>query len=390
MTYLYYEDIHMTDFEAVVTACGRDEQTGRFQVILDRTAFFPEQGGQSADKGTLAGKEVLDVQIRDGVIYHYLAEAVPVGQTVSGHVDWEQRFDFMQQHTGEHMISGLVHKYYHYENVGFHLSANEVTLDFNGELSLNQLRRIEAEANAAVWKGLPVKAYFPSREELASLSYRSKKELSGDIRIVEIPGVDICACCAPHVENTAQIGLIKIVNVQSHRGGVRVNILCGGRAVRDYTAKQDSVSYISAQLSAKQDDVADAVARLQGEQQKLKGRICDLQRRLLQAQTDTLPSPEQAEDVILFAEELDPIAMRNAINDLTPRYRGYCGIFSGSDQAGYRFIIGSSGKDCSALAVRMRKELAAKGGGSAPMIQGSVDCTEEDLRSYFSCLTASF
>ncbi|MCM1044699.1 MAG: alanyl-tRNA editing protein [Candidatus Gastranaerophilales bacterium] len=390
MTYLYYEDIYMTDFDATVTACVKDERSGHFQVVLDRTAFFPEQGGQSADKGTLGGREVLDVQIRDNIIYHVLAEAVPVGQTLSGHVDWEQRFDFMQQHTGEHMISGLVHKYYHYENVGFHLSVNEVTLDFNGELTLEQLRRIEEEANAAVWKGLPVKACFPSREELAALSYRSKKELSGDIRIVEIPGIDICACCAPHVANTAQIGLIKIVNVQSHRGGVRVHILCGGRAVRDYTTKQDSVSLISAQLSAKQDDVADAVSRLQNELQRQKARICELQRQLLQFQTKALPSPEQAENVILFVEELDPIAMRNAINELTPRYRGYCGIFSGSDQSGYRFIIGSAGKDCNALAVKMREELSAKGGGSSPMIQGNVNRTEEELRSYFSRLTASF
>ncbi len=231
------------------------DRSGRFRF------FFPEEGGQSADKGTLNGQEVLDVSIKQGILYHKVACEFPVSTRVTGHVDWNRRFDFMQQHSGEHMISGLLHSHFGLENVGFHLSDREVTLDMNGEVSLEQLRLIEQEANTYVWKNLPVNISWPTDEELASLNYRSKLALTENVRIVEIPGVDLCACCAPHVDTTGQIGLIKVVNVQSHRGGVRINILCGNRALADYTEKQDSVWAISSLLSAKQPEVAGAVAR---------------------------------------------------------------------------------------------------------------------------------
>ncbi len=383
MRYLYYEDLHLTDFEARVVSCARDEKSGKYQVILDQTAFFPEQGGQSADRGSLNGIPVLDARIKDGVIRHILDAPVPEGVCVSCHVDWDRRFDFMQQHTGEHIISGLVHRHFQYDNVGFHLSDGEVTLDFNGELSLTQLREIEAEANENLWKALPVRISFPSPEELARKEYRSKKELSGEIRIVEIPGVDSCACCAPHVENTAQIGLIKITGVQSHRGGVRVNILCGGRAVRDYTVKQDSVAHISARLSARQEDVAEAVGRLTEELGAKKERINGLQRELLQMQMNSLPSPEETDSVTLFVAELDNIAIRNAVNELTAKYRGYCSIFAGDDLSGYRFITGSTAGNCLAAAERMRGELGAKCGGSAPMIQGSLKVPRAKIQEFF-------
>jgi len=384
MEKLFYKDTNITDFDAVVTDCFLDEKSGLYRIILDRTAFFPEEGGQTADKGTLNGAEVLDVRIRDDVIYHIMEKPINVNETVSGHVDRAQRFDFMQQHSGEHIISGLVHKYYNLDNVGFHLSVNEVTLDFNGELSLSQLRAIEAEANAAVWKGIPVKVSFPSKDELRALNYRSKKELSGEVRIVEIPGIDICACCAPHVDNTARIGLIKITGVQNHRGGVRVNICCGGRAVSDYTEKQDSVSDISVQLSARQSEIADAVRKLRSDMQKQKERINDLQAKLLKLQMAQLPSPSDTENAILFVEALDNIAMRNAVNSLTGKYTGCCGVFAGNDSDGYHYIIGSSSKDCRESAAAMREKFGAKGGGNERMIQGSVIATQEAILSLLS------
>ncbi len=381
---LYDQNIHMLDFEASVISCTQDEKTGQYRVILDQTSFFPEEGGQTADRGTLNGQPVLDVRIKEDIISHILAEPVPVGEKITGQVDWVQRFDFMQQHSGEHMISGLVHKYYGYDNVGFHLGSSEVTLDFNGPLSLEQLRVIEAKANEAVWKGLPVKVSFPAPEVLASLKYRSKLELTENVRIVEIPGIDICACCAPHVENTAQIGLIKITGVQSHRGGVRVNILCGSRAAADYTKKQDSVSSISVQLSAKQEQVAEAVGRLKEENAKQKERINVLQAKLLDLQMQSLPSPEHMENVLLFVESLDHIAMKNAVNALTEKYQGYCGIFAGTEKTGYHFLIGSAAKDCLALAAGLKQNFQAKGGGSTPMIQGSVAASKALIETYFS------
>ena len=383
---LYYEDVHQTEFTAVVTECLPAKEEGLYLIVLDASAFFPEEGGQSADKGTLNDLEVLDVTIKQGILYHKLATELPTGTPVTGHVDWNRRFDFMQQHSGEHMISGLLHSHFGLENVGFHLSDREVTLDMNGEVSLEQLRLIEEEVNAWVWKNLPVKISWPSTEELGTLNYRSKLALTQNVRIVEIPGVDICACCAPHVDTTGQIGLIKIVNVQSHRGGVRINILCGGRALADYTEKQDSVWTISSLLSARQQEIADAVVRTKEDARLQKERANTLQAELLSVQMCALPSPEAVENVILFVGELDTIALRNAVNDLTSKYSGYCGIFAGNNESGYRFIVGSASRNCQELAARMRQELQSKGGGSVPMIQGTVNTSEENLRTLWDSL----
>lgn len=383
---IYYEDVHQTDFTAVVTECLPAKEDGLYLIVLDASAFFPEEGGQSADKGTLNEHEVLDVTIKQGILYHKSNTALPVGSEVTGHVDWNRRFDFMQQHSGEHMISGLLHSHFGLDNVGFHLSDREVTLDMNGDVSLEQLRLIEQEANTFIWKNLPVNISWPAPDELDSLNYRSKLALTENVRIVEIPGVDICACCAPHVDTTGQIGLIKIVNVQSHRGGVRINILCGNRALADYTEKQDSVWAISSLLSAKQPEVADAVVRTKEDARRQKERANTLQAELLSVQMNALPSPEAVDHVILFVGELDTIALRNAVNDLTAKYSGYCGVFAGNDECGYRFIVGSASQDCQGLAVRMRQELQAKGGGSAPMIQGNVNAAADRITTLWKSL----
>lgn len=381
MEKLFYKDIHITDFDAIVTGCNYDEKTKTYCVILNRTAFFPEEGGQSADKGTLNGYPVVDVQIKNDIITHIvdvstLSTAVSsplftIGVPVTGHVDWAQRFDFMQQHSGEHIVSGLVHKHYGYDNVGFHLGLQEVTLDFNGVLTLEQLREIEAEANAFVWQNLPIHITYPTSEELAQLEYRSKLDLTENVRIVEIPGVDTCACCAPHTETTGQIGLIKITNVQSHRGGVRVNILCGKRAVADYTEKQNSTAAISVLLSAKQSAVTDAVSRLKEENLRLKDLGNTLQASVLNYAVKGLPINTSVH-AILFIDVWNEIAIRNTVNDLATKYPGYSAIFAGNDIEGYRFIIGSTQRDCRELAKLLRQAFGAKGGGSAPMIQGTV------------------
>lgn len=389
MKKLYYEDVHMTEFEAVVTECTYDEKKKIYKVVLDQTAFFPEEGGQVADKGTFTivsgtGFEpvvlpLLDAHIKNDIIYHYVEKEIPVGTVVKGNVDWMQRFDFMQQHSGEHIISGLVNKYYGFNNVGFHLGLQEVTLDFNGVLTLEQLRDIESKANEAVWKNLPVEIEFPSSEKLQTLEYRSKLDLTENVRIVTIPGYDVCACCAPHVDSTGQIGLIKITNVQSHRGGVRVNILCGNRALHDYTVKQDNAAAISAALSVKQDLIADGVDRLKEENFKQKEVINRLQATILKNLAEGLPSPSESSHAILFVEPMDDIAIRNLINELVPKYSGYVGIFWGNDLDGYRYIVGSNTLDCRELATTLREKLGAKGGGKAPMIQGNVAATKEQL-----------
>lgn len=381
MEKIFYEDTHILDFEATVMECTLVDDV--YRLVLDRTAFFPEEGGQLADTGTLNGLQVRDVTIEKDIIYHHMDVSFEVGAKVTGHVDWERRFDFMQQHSGEHIISGLLHKHYGFTNVGFHLGLSEVTLDFDGSISMELLREIETEANQIVWKNLPVKAYFPEKKILQTLEYRSKIELEGAVRIVEIPDVDVCACCAPHVEKTGEIGIIKITNVQSHRGGVRINILCGKRALMDHTQKQESVNALSALLSAKPELVVDAVKKLQEDGLKQKETLNNLANQLLQLQIASLPASDTCSNPILFVELSNPIAIRNTVNELTGKYSGYCGIFNGNDHDGYSFIIGSSTLDCRTLATTLREKFSAKGGGTAPMIQGNVKATRENLIALF-------
>ena len=384
MRKLFYENLNLTDFTATVISCEAMEDGKQYRILLDATAFFPEEGGQSADKGTINDLPVLDVQIKDDLIYHYLEQPLEPGTSVTGHVDREQRFDFMQQHSGEHIVSGLVHNRFGYNNVGFHLSNNEVTLDFNGELTPEQLKEIELKANEIVYQNLPVEITYPSKEELSELSYRSKIEIEGQVRIVTIPGVDVCACCAPHVAHTGEIGIIKITNCQSHRGGVRLNILCGARALADYNKKQDSVTTVSVALSAKQDLISDAVLKLKEDMLRQQERINHLQAKYLELCISTLPAPSEAENAVLFVDKMDTIALRNTVNTLVERYNGFCGVFSGNEEDGYSFIVGSKNKDCKELAQILRTQLGAKCGGNTPMIQGSVTAPAERIREALS------
>lgn len=380
---LFYKDTKLVDFTAVVAQCHADEKKKGYWIILDRTAFFPEEGGQSADKGTLNGLDILDVQIKKDVIQHLVESPLAVGDTVEGHVDYERRFDFMQQHSGEHIISGLLHTHYGFTNVGFHLSEREVTLDMNGVISLEQLRDIERKANEIIWKNLPVNATFPSKEVLSGMQYRSKIEIEGDVRIVEIPGVDTCACCAPHVASTGEIGIIKILRVQSHRGGVRITIACGGRALADYSAKIHICDEAGTKLSVPEEKILSALDKLQNDFASLKYTANELTGQLLAEQVKTLPSPEASANALLFVALNNNLAIRNTVNALTERYLGYCGIFAGNDENGYTYIIGSKTKDCREMATRLREALGAKGGGTAPMIQGNVQATAEAITKLF-------
>lgn len=388
---LFYEDIHMTHFKATVISCEaaiassnhKYKQIGSlYRVLLDATAFFPEEGGQSADIGTLDGQDVLDVQIENDRIYHTVKDPVTVGETVECHVDWQQRFDFMQQHSGEHILSGIVHTRFGYHNVGFHLSTREVTLDFDGVLDSEQLKDIELAANRVIWLALPIEISYPEKEELAVLSYRSKLEIDGQVRIVTIPGVDVCACCAPHVETTGQIGMIKIVNAQNYKGGVRLTILCGQRALNDYREKLGSVTTIAQAMSVKQEQVVEAFDKLRAENQALKETANALQAKCLSMSLDALPAPSVSKHAVLFTDVSDNIAIRNAVNELTERYEGYCAIFFGEEH-NYRFILGSKHLDCNEAAQKLRTGLGAKCGGNALMIQGSVATEKEEIARLF-------
>lgn len=375
---LFNEDAHAVAFTAQLLSVS-EEAGGLCGLVLDRTAFFPEQGGQDADKGTLTilGKAypVQNVTVADGVITHFVkavaAEAgFTEGLSVEGLVDWNRRFDYMQQHTGEHILSGIAHSLYKCNNVGFHLSEREVTFDLDIALSLEDVRKIELLANEAVYKNIPVSITYPAPEALKSLDYRSKLEITENVRIVTIDGYDCCACCAPHVDTTGQIGMIKVVSVMSHRGGVRITILCGKRALMDYTAAADVVSDAMARLSASREKIGTAIDKLKEDVTKERDARLVTQQHLIDSQL--LKVDPNAENVTLVYPALDNLAMRETVNGLVEKHSGYCAVYAGNEEKGYSFIIGSKEQDCNALAGLLRSEQGAKCGGSATMIQGSM------------------
>ena len=383
---LYYQDSYIKDFEAVVLSCIPNGN--HFEAVLDRTAFFPEGGGQCADTGVLHIEnrkiKVFDVQERNGEIIHFIDEEILPGQTVIGELEFQERFSKMQQHTGEHIISGIVHRRFGYENVGFHLGKEEVTMDYDGPLTGEELRSIEYEANQVVAENREIRAYFPSTEELEKIPYRSKKELQGKIRIVEIQDCDICACCAPHVQTTGNVGLIKITNAIRYKGGMRLWIACGMRALEDYNQKEASVVQISNMLSAKQQEVTEAVKRLTEEIQQLKEKAAKMQERLvmgyLESEKAVLKENPNA-NLLLFEKELDTMAMRNFVNAGMELTKGVCGAFVGDEKQGFRYVLGSSG-DIREIGKKLNAAFQGKGGGKPPMIQGSLVGEEEKIREF--------
>ena len=383
---LYDLDAYAREFTAKVISCEECGE-GRYKVVLDRTLFFPEEGGQTPDKGTLGGCPVVDVQIKDGIIEHIVEckneplTPSPMGH-VSGKIDWEHRYSNMQQHTGEHIFSGLVHAKFGYDNVGFHLSDSIVTMDYNGEITPEEIALIELEANRVITKQIPVNASYPGKETLDSLEYRSKKELSGPIRIVEIPGVDTCACCAPHLHNTGEVGLLKVLDVSAHKGGVRISILCGFRAMADYGLTRDELRKVSHLTSAPLFETGEAVSKLKNELESTKFALGKAKRDYMESLIDS--TLEKGEQPIIFTEGMDSDVIREGVNKMTALCQGFCGIFAGDEMEGYSFIVGSRDADCSELAGRMRTHFKAKCGGKKEMIQGHIDAEMHEINVFFS------
>ena len=373
---LFYEDSHMITFSAVVTAC---EKVGDYyEAVLDRTAFFPEGGGQYADTGVVDGVKVLDAHERDGVIYHKVERELAVGKQVEGTIDWEERFSKMQHHSGEHIVSGLVNAIYGYDNVGFHMGKDAVTMDFNGVLTKEQLKEIEHKANEAVVKNLGIQVLYPTKEELAEIQYRSKIEIEGQVRIVVVPGYDTCACCAPHVNKTGEIGLIKLIGVQNYKGGVRVSMLCGFRAIADYEKKSESTKSISVMLSAKEDEIIDEVAKLKEELAVQKGKVAELQKNLLEYKVHDVSDGTPL--VVMFESDLSGDAPRELVNLLLAKGTEVGVVFAETGFEQYRYVIGSKSVDVRPFAKMMNERFEGRGGGKPEMVQGSVCGNADAIR----------
>ena len=374
---LYYKDSHIHEFEATVIGC--EERKGGYAVILDRSAFFPEGGGQQGDSGYIAGVRVSDTHEKEGALHHYTESPLAVGEAVSCRIDYEQRRRRMQNHSGEHIVSGITNRLHGYNNVGFHMGEDCMTIDFDGELTWEQLMEIESLANQAVRDNIPVQVSFPDAETLAALDYRSKLELTEDVRIVEIEGIDRCACCAPHVSMTGEVGIIKVMDAERHRGGVRISLVCGMDALDDYRKKQENAAAVSNLLSVKRNDIAKGVERILNEQAKLKERLAAVNMEYVKLKAESFA--ETSGNICVFDNAVDDVALRELVNLLMEKC-SLAAAFSGSDSEGYRYIIGSKNIDLRANSKTINAGISGKGGGSKEMIQGRAGGSAEEIRAF--------
>ena len=392
MTIKLYDDFpYETEFSAAVLACeacGKDA----YDLILDRTLFFPEEGGQTPDRGFLQTAKdpetaipVLDVQIdKEGTIRHRISQAMLPGTAVTGRIHWQHRFSNMQNHTGEHIFSGIAHARYGCENTGFHLSDAEVHMDYDRPLSPDQVTELELAVNKIIAKNVPIRCWYPAPEELASIPYRSKKEIDGALRIVEIEDCDFCACCAPHVKSTGEVGMLKVLYTESWKGGIRIHILCGLRALEEFSRLQKACSVVSREYSVpvSAEDFTSAMENRNNSLLKLKQKLEALQQSYMAEKLS--PVAPDAADVLLFVNGIDDIVKRDALNALVQTHSGCCSIFDGNDTDGYAFIIASRTTNCNEKVKLLREAFGARGGGKPVMVQGRVAAAEAQIREILS------
>ena len=375
---LYYADPFLKEFTATVLDC----QAGKngYTVTLDRTAFYPEGGGQPADHGTLDGAAVTDVHEKNGVIFHNVDRAVEIGKTVSGSIDWARRFDHMQQHSGEHICSGLICGRYGCDNVGFHMGTDIVTIDFNADIPWEELLEIEGQANRYIQEDHPIDIQFHRGAELDAIDYRSKKPLEGDVRIVAFPGADCCACCGTHVLRSGQVGLVKFLSVQKFREGVRIELLCGQRALDYLSRTWEQAKTIGQHLSVKPVDAAAAVERLEGELSALKMRCAGLEEAVFAG-----IAAEQAGkgNVLLFQPPMKPDSVRKLADAVSKACGGLAAVFAG-EGSHYAYALGrADGQDISAAVKALNGTLHGRGGGRNGFAQGSVEAAQSAIEAFF-------
>ena len=375
---LFYENAYQKTFEATVTDC-REGKKG-YEVILDRSAFYPEGGGQPGDTGSLGEAAVTDVHEKNGELIHCTDRALEPGTEVQGQINWARRFDLMQQHSGEHIVSGLVHEAFGYDNVGFHMGSDVITIDFSGMLDEAQMAEIEAKANQIIWENQEVEIFYPSEEELKELEYRSKKELSGWVRIVRFPGADTCACCGTHVTRTGEIGMVKLLSVVKFREGVRMEMISGRRVLDYLNMVNEQDRQISVKLSAKMDKTAQAVARLQDENFALKGRVHSLEENFI---VNEAAKWNDCENPLLFENGMEAGSVQKLADAVLQVCKGRCAVFSRNADGSYKYAMGEKDGELRQFTKDMNAALNGRGGGKPFFVQGSVQASEKEIRAFF-------
>ena len=375
---LYYEDSHLREFTATVTGCC--EVKGGWAVTLDATAFYPTGGGQECDLGILGGARVLDVKEQGENIVHLCDGALEVGSVVSGTIDWDRRFDHMQQHSGEHLVMGQVYERFGYHNVGFHMGEHLVTIDLDGPVTWEDLMEIEQQVNTWIWENRPVKTWYPAPEELPDVKYRSKKALPWPVRIVEFAGADVCACCGTHVKYTGEIGLVKFVSCIKFKEGVRIELASGKRALKLLQEVFEQNRQVSQTFSAKILETGAAARKFNEMLIQEKYRNVGLQRKIFGSVADSYAGKQQA---LHFEEGLQPGQVRE-LADMIAEKAETAIVLSGSDAAGYAICIISKTADTRALGKEVNAALHGRGGGKPGAFQGSIQATREQIEAFFA------
>ena len=376
---IFYSDVTCRQFEATVRSCEPRKKKG-YEVILDRTAFYPEGGGQPGDRGTLGDVQVTDTHERGDEVVHYTDGPLEVGATVTGILDWAYRFSLTQNHSGEHIVSGIFHRKLGANNVGFHMGSDTVTVDFDVEITPGQLAEVEREANQVVWANGLTEIFHPAPEELKALDYRSKKELEGDVRIVTFPGADTCACCGTHVVRAGEIGLIKLLSVQKFKEGSRIEMLCGDKALAYVNGVMEQNHRISVALSAKPLKTADAVERLKEEKERMEYRLNGMEQAAFQKRAEELAG---AGNVLLFEPPMAPDSVRKLAVAVMETSGGRCAVFAGDEENGYKYAIGERNGDLRAMVKEFNQTCNGRGGGKPFFVQGSVQARRQVIEDFW-------
>ena len=375
---LYYEDCHLAEFTAQVLDCQPRETF--WAVILDATAFYPEGGGQPCDTGILGSVRVLETREEGEQVVHVCDGPLAVGYNVTGRIDYAPRFLRMQGHTGEHMISGVIHRLFGYHNVGFHMGSSIITIDFDGPIAMEDAARVEEEVNNLIWQNLPVKTWIPTPEELPNVEYRTKRALPWPVRIVQIPGVDACACCGVHVANTGEIGLVKILSCVKFHQGVRMELVCGGAATDYFTAVLRSARQVSQAFSSPVLEIGEAAQRMNDLLSAEKFRSAGLEKQVFQHIANNYVNQK---NVLHFQPQLSPTGVRELAEQISHCCTGFAAVFSGEDGA-YSYCLACPGGDLRALGKSLTTELNGRGGGKPEFQQGSLKATRTQIEAFFA------
>lgn len=378
---LYYKNSYIKEFSATVISC---EKVGKsYKIILDKTAFFPEGGGQKADTGIIGDAKVSDVQEIDGEIFHFVDNELKISTEYICKIDWEQRFLRMQSHSGEHIVSGIVHSLYGFDNVGFHMEEDYVTVDFNGELTREQLNEVEEKVNRVIYDNVEIECFFPDETELETLDYRSKLDLKENVRLVKIGETDLCACCAPHVNRTGEIGVVKILDFMRHRGGIRIVMKSGLKALLDYREKYESVYDTSVLLSSKQHEIASFVEKKINEIDALQRKYTEFKMQIAENDKESLLF---IGDTALFITSFYDADMMRELANYGMTKKEICVVFSGNEKSGFSYVAGSLNFDLNKFAKHFNSALNGRGGGRGTMIQGKVTTSKQEIIDFFNAL----